>query len=70
MDNVAVMKSKKVESKKAFTIIEVMIAIAIMLIAILGTSAFRYNTALSARRADLHTTSARVALLLCGAGPA
>jgi hypothetical protein len=65
MDKVAVMKSKKVESKKAFTIIEVMIASAILIIAILGTSAFRYNTALSARRADLHTTSARVALLLC-----
>ena len=65
MDKAVLMKSKKVKFKNAFTIIEAMIAIAILLIAILGTSAFRYHTALSARRADLHTTSARVAMLLC-----
>ena len=65
MGNAAVMNSKMVKYKNAFTIIETMIAITILLIAILGTSAFRYHTALSARRSVLHTTSARVALLLC-----
>jgi hypothetical protein len=59
------MRYKTVKFKHAFTIIEAMLAITVLLIAILGTSAFRYHTALSARRADLHTTSARVALLLC-----
>jgi hypothetical protein len=58
------MKSKKV-NRDAFTIIEAMLAITILLIAILGTSAFRYHTALSARRADLHATSGRIAMLLC-----
>ena len=57
--------SKKDKSKSALTIIEVMIAITVLIIAILGTSAFRYHTSLSARRADLYTTSARAALLLC-----
>ena len=57
--------SKKNKIKNAFTIIEVMVAITILIIAVLGTSAFRYHTSLSARRADLHATSARTALLLC-----
>lgn len=65
MDNVAVIMFKETKGKKAFTIIEVMIAITILLIAVLGTSAFRYNAALSARRADLYTNAARTALLLC-----
>jgi len=56
---------KRDGSKSAFTLIEVMIAITILLIAILGTSAYRYNAALSARRADLYTNAARTAILLC-----
>ncbi len=38
---------------------------AIFIIAILGTSAYRYSAAMNARKADLHTTAARTALLLC-----
>ena len=47
------------------TLIEVMAAVAILAIAALGTSAFRYHAALGARTADLQTTAARTALLLC-----
>jgi len=56
---------KKTISRRAFTITEVMIAIVIFIIAFLGTSAYRYHAALSAHRADLQTTAARTALLLC-----
>jgi hypothetical protein len=42
-----------------------MIATVILLVAVLGTSAFRYSTALNARMADLQATASRVALLLC-----
>ena len=59
------MDYRKNTQKKAFTIIEVMLAIAILLVAVLGTSAFRYSAALNARRADLQTTASRTALLLC-----
>jgi prepilin-type N-terminal cleavage/methylation domain-containing protein len=48
-----------------FTLIEIMIATVVLLIAVLGTSAFRYTAALGARKADLQTTAARMALLLC-----
>jgi type II secretory pathway pseudopilin PulG len=57
----------KAKSNRAFTTLEVMIAVVILIIAILGTSAFRYSAALNARRVDLYTNSARTALLLCEA---
>ena len=47
------------------TLVEVMVAVAILAIAALGASAFRYHAALAARTADLQTTAARTALLLC-----
>jgi len=55
-----------VKRKKAsgLTFIEILLATAILLIALIGTSAFRYNAAMGARKADLQTTAARTALLL------
>ncbi len=47
------------------TLVEVMAAMAVLAIAALGASAFRYHAALGARKADLQTTAARTALLLC-----
>jgi len=41
-----------------------MVAVVILLIALIGTSTFRYAAALDGRRADAHTTAARVALTL------
>ena len=38
--------------------------ITILLIALIGTSTFRYAAALDVRRADAHTTAARIALAL------
>ncbi len=59
------MTCKKPKSMQGFTLVEVMIATVIFIIAVLGTSAYRYSAALSARRADLQTTAARTALLFC-----
>jgi Tfp pilus assembly protein PilV len=68
------MTFRRPNSRMGFTFLEVMIAMSMLIIAILGTSAYRYSAALSARRADLQTTAARTALLLCeswtGAGGA
>lgn len=48
------------------TLIETAIATVILVIIVLGASAFRYNAALGAREADLRVGAARTALLLCG----
>ena len=65
MNNRVYITSEGIKGEKAFTLIEVMIAIIVLLITILGTSAYRYHAALSARRSDLYTNAARTALLLC-----
>ena len=41
-----------------------LVAVVILLIALIGTSTFRYTAAFDGRRADAQTTAARVALLL------
>jgi len=47
------------------TLVGTLVAVVILLIALIGTSTFRYAAALDGRRADAQTTAARVALLLC-----
>lgn len=51
--------------QRGSTLISSLIAVAIILIAIIGTSNFRYYTALDSRRATAQTEAARIALLLC-----
>jgi hypothetical protein len=63
--NIRKSKSVKTQSRKAFSVIEIMFAVLICFIAIIGTSAHRYGAALNARRADLHVTAVRTATLLC-----
>jgi len=46
------------------SLVGTMVAVAILLIALIGTSTFRYAAALDGRRADAHTTAARIALTL------
>ena len=48
-----------------FTLVEVMAATAVLVVAVLGSSAFRYSAALSARTADEKRDAAQMALLLC-----
>jgi len=59
------MKVKRRKFRSGLTFIEILLASAILLIAVIGTAAFRYNAALGARKADLRSTAARTALLLC-----
>lgn len=56
---------KRHKTIAGFTLIEVMISATIFVVAVLGTSAYRYTAALDARKADLQTSGARIALLLC-----
>ncbi len=53
------------KSRTAVTLIEVMAAIVILVIAVLGASGYRYYSTLDARRADFQNAAARIALLLC-----
>jgi len=53
--------------RAGLTFVEILIATVVLLIAVIGTSAFRYNAALGARKADLRTAASRTALLLCEA---
>jgi len=59
------MAVNRTKYRAGFTLVEVMIAAVIFIVAVLGTSAYRYSAALSARRADLQTAAARTGLLLC-----
>jgi len=59
------MAVKRLKSKKAFTIIEMMIAIVILAVAVIGASGYRYYAMLDARRGATKVTAARIALLLC-----
>ncbi|MHC4395170.1 MAG: type IV pilus modification PilV family protein [Planctomycetota bacterium] len=48
-----------------FSLVEVMIAILILSVAVIGASGYRYYAALDARKADMQMTASRVALMLC-----
>jgi prepilin-type N-terminal cleavage/methylation domain-containing protein len=59
------MTLKRLKSKAAFTLVEIMVAILIMTLAVLGASGYRYYSALDARKAAMHKAAAEIALLLC-----
>lgn len=47
------------------TILEIAIALVLLLLATLGTTAYRYHVALNVQKAEKQATAARVALLIC-----
>jgi Tfp pilus assembly protein PilV len=48
------------------SLIEVMLAVAVVSIAVIGGVSYRYySSSLDGRRANIHTTTAGVALMLC-----
>jgi hypothetical protein len=61
-------KRTKAQKKKSFfsgvSIVEVMICIVVLLVAILGTTAYQYSAALNGRKANLQATAARTALMI------
>lgn len=50
---------------RGISLVGTMVAVVILLIALIGTSSFRYCAAMDARKADAQTMAARVALMLC-----
>jgi len=59
------MTSKRTKQACGFTFTEVMGAILVLTVAVLGASAYRYHATLDVRKADVQTTGARIACLLC-----
>ena len=55
------MTIKRAKFATAATLIEIMVAILILSIAVLGASGFRYYAAMDARKADVQITAARLA---------
>ncbi|HUV67805.1 MAG TPA: hypothetical protein VMW24_28200 [Sedimentisphaerales bacterium] len=58
-------KADRNQRRRGVSLVGTMVAVVILLIALIGTSSFRYCAALDARRADAQTAAARVALMLC-----
>jgi type II secretory pathway pseudopilin PulG len=55
----------RIRPRRGMSLVGTMVAVVILMIAVIGTSSFRYYSALDARRADAQTSAARVALMLC-----
>ena len=58
-------KTYKIRCRRGFSLVSVMIAIAILLAALIGTSNFRYYSALDAKKAAAKITASRIGLMLC-----
>ena len=55
----------KIRYHQGVSLVDTMVAVVILLIAIIGTSIFRYNAVLDGRKAKAQTAAARIALMLC-----
>jgi Tfp pilus assembly protein PilV len=55
----------KFRSRRGASLVDTLVAVIILLIALIGTTTFRYGAALGGRQAGARTSAARVALLLC-----
>jgi prepilin-type N-terminal cleavage/methylation domain-containing protein len=60
-----VTQTNKIRCRRGMTLVEILVAVTILLIALIGTSTFRYAVALDERKADAQTTAARIALMFC-----
>lgn len=58
-------KTCKIRCRRGFSLVSVMIAIAILLAALIGTSNFRYYSTLDAKKAAAKITASRIGLMLC-----
>jgi hypothetical protein len=60
-----VLKTSKIRRRRGFSLVGVMIAMAILLAALIGTSNFRYYSTLDAQKAAAKITASRIGLMLC-----
>lgn len=58
-------KKRKIRCYSGFSLVGIMIAITILIAAIIGTSNFRYYSAMDAKKADAKITASRIGLMLC-----
>lgn len=58
-------KTRKIRCRSGFSLVSIMIAVTILIAAIIGTSNFRYYSALDARKAAAKITASRIGLMLC-----
>ena len=58
------MKDKKSKRCSGLTLIEIIVAAVVIIVAIIGAIAYRYHCVLDARKADVQITAARVGLML------
>ena len=58
------MKPKAGKMRSGLTLIEVMVAMVVIVVGVLGAMMYRYHTAFDARKADLHMGATRIGLLL------
>lgn len=59
------LKANHIRCRWGMSLVGTMVAVVILLIAVIGTSSFRYYSAMDTRRADAQTAAARIALTLC-----
>jgi hypothetical protein len=55
----------KFRSRRGASLVDTLVAVIILLIALIGTTTFRYGAALGGRQACARTAAARVALVIC-----
>lgn len=60
-----VSKKRKIRCHSGFSLVGIMIAMAILIAALIGTSNFRYYSAMDARKAAAKITASRIGLMLC-----
>ena len=58
-------KTRKIRCRSGFSLVGIMIAMTILIAAIIGTTNFRYYSALDARKAEAKITASRIGLMLC-----
>jgi Tfp pilus assembly protein PilV len=58
-------RTRHCRNRRGFSLLDVIIASVVLIIAILGTASYRYHSALDERKAAMQTSAARVAMLLC-----
>ncbi len=57
--------TSKIRHRSGVSLVGTLVAVVILLIAVIGTSSFRYCSAMDARKADAQASAARIALTLC-----
>lgn len=58
-------KTCKIRCRQGFSLVSIMIAMTILIAALIGTSNFRYYSAMDARKAEAKITASRIGLMLC-----